>query len=60
MTSPNEGYDGPQVGDRVHIEADGTVLELERQDGVFGVVVDLGDSGNVWFPLDKVTVVKRG
>ena len=50
---------GPRIGDTVHIEARGTVVEMQHRDGAAGVLVELPGGHRVWVPLGFAVVVRR-
>jgi len=50
----------PRDGDRVQIEAAGTVARLQVRDDVRGALIELDRGGAVlWLPLDCVVVLDR-
>ena len=53
-------YTGPRIGDRVQVEARGTVREMQARDGVAGVLVQLDDGPAVWVPVAVVLLNSRG
>lgn len=46
MSEPR--YEGPRIGDRVQVEAWGTVREMQGRDGMPGVLVELDSAAQVW------------
>jgi hypothetical protein len=51
-------YEGPRDGDRVQIEAAGTVVEVQVRDDVPGALIELDHGGAVlWLPLDCVVLL---
>jgi hypothetical protein len=54
-----EYYGGPRIGDTVHIETRGTVVEMQARDGAAGVLVELAGGHRVWVPLGVAVVVRR-
>jgi hypothetical protein len=54
-----EYYGGPRIGDTVHIEARGTVVEMQARGGTAGVLVELRGGHQVWVPLAVAVVVRR-
>ncbi len=50
--------EGPHEGDRVQIEAAGTVAKVQVRDDVPGALIELDYGGAVlWLPLDCVVVL---
>jgi hypothetical protein len=52
-------YGKPRIGDTVHVEVRGTVVEMQARGGVAGVLVDLPGGYQVWVPLGVAVVVRR-
>jgi hypothetical protein len=49
----------PKIGDVVHAEIRGTVVEMQGRGGVAGVLVELPGGHQAWLPLGLAVVVRR-
>ena len=54
-----EYHGSPRIGDTVHIETRGTVVEMQGRDGAAGVLVELPGGHRVWVPLGVAVVIRR-